>query len=64
MTDIAFSNSSFRIVLVHVSNYESERVAFFRRLKQFMVNSSRLNLMVEWIAILDIKKDTARGARM
>lgn len=55
MADIAVNSSS-------LLNDQGKRVAFFSQLGPFVVDSSRLVLVGDWMPILDPKIDRRRGA--
>ena len=63
VADIAVKSGAFRVVAVYAPNDRDERVAFYRRLEPFLVDSSRLVLVGDWNAILDPKIDRGRGAK-
>lgn len=61
VADIAVNNISVRIIAVYTPKYQKELVSFFRRLRPFLVDSSRLVLIRDWYDILDT--NIGRGAR-
>ena len=63
MADVAVKSFKFRLVVVYVPNFATERASFFRQLAPFLDDSKRLVLMGYWNAIIDPKIDrVGRGA--